>query len=528
MSRSSSSASGVTAVKRARAELEAQDARAHAARIAKLSAIPVIGWLSFLPLDFILTALMYPASMGVVVSVRASVGVLLFGMQRLIQKRPPQTAHAVDMLLSAMMAILCGAIGVIACYSGGLASVHGAGAMIVMSAPSFVELPYRRGARVAFVGWLGFLITTIVTQGARGLLHSELVDPRISVVYGGYLLLLFAMGTIAVAGGHLGHRLRQQVYESRSIGRYKLKKLLGRGGMGEVWAAYHQGLRRDVALKILRDAGPRSVSRFEREVQALADLRHPNTVRVFDYGATDDGLLYYAMELLAGVDLAELVRKSGPLPPGRAVHLLLQAARALAEAHDKGMVHRDMKPENLFIANAGGEVDFVKVLDFGIVRLEKEGTETLTQQGQLAGTPAFMAPEVGRGSDADTRSDVYSLGAVLYCLLTGAPPFDGKGSAAMIAAHQSEPVVPPSLRMTSELPVDVEAVVLACLAKDPDVRPRDAGALADALAATDVARRWRPEEGTAEPESLSTQVGEPFTSSEGDSSDQKTRRLARP
>lgn len=526
VSQTSPSQGGASTVRQARAALEAQDTRAHAARIARLAPVPLFGWLAFLPIDFGLTGIMYPESMWACVGVRLGVGAVLLGLFILIRKRPPKTTGGIDLLVGALMVVLAGAIGVIAAFCGGISSVHGAGAMIVMAAPSFVELPWQRGARVAFAAWIGFIAAMLVTQGSRGQLADELANKVQYIAFAGYVLLLVAMGTISVIGGHLGHRLRQQVYETRSIGKYRLQRLLGKGGMGEVWAAYHQGLRRDVALKILRDAGPQSVSRFEREVQALADLRHPNTVRVFDYGSTDDGLLYYAMELLVGVDLAELVKKTGPLAPARAVHLMLQASRALGEAHQKGMVHRDVKPENLFIAVAGGEVDFVKLLDFGIVRLEEE-SETLTQQGHIAGTPAFMAPEVGRGADANARSDVYALGAVLYYLLTGSPPFEAKGTAAILAAHQNQPVVPPSLRMEVPLAPDVEAVVMACLSKDPEARPANASALADALTKTGAATDYTPALGTPSPEAVAAMPSNP-SASQVESGDQQTRRLTPP
>lgn len=520
----STTGTGASTVRHARDALRAQDARAHAARIARLSPVPLVGWLAFLPFDVTLTRLIYPESTLPVVVVRGAVGVALAIVYVVVRTKPPRSELGIDLLIAAMMAVLCGAIGVICTYCGGLSSVHGAGALIVMSAPSFIELPWRRGLRVAFAGWIAFIAVTLGALLVRQRLDAELDSGPGVIVFSSYVLMLLTMGTIAVVGGHLGHRLRQQVYESRSIGRYKLEKLLGRGGMGEVWAAYHQGLRRNVALKILRDAGPQASSRFEREVQTLAELRHPNTVRVFDYGSTDDGLLYYAMELLSGVDLGALVKRTGPLSPARAVHIVLQASRALGEAHQKGMVHRDVKPENLFLASAGGEADFVKVLDFGIVRLERDGSETLTQQGHLAGTPAFMAPEVGLGADADPRADVYALGAVLYFLLTGAPPFEAKGAAAMLAAHQLQPIVPPSLRMSEPLPADVEGVVLTCLSKTPDERPADAGALADILAATGVAKDWRPEDGTVEPESLASEDKD-ATRSKEDSADMQTRKV---
>ncbi|HTJ80995.1 MAG TPA: serine/threonine-protein kinase, partial [Polyangiaceae bacterium] len=280
-------------------------------------------------------------------------------------------------------------------------------------------------------------------------------------------------------------------------------------------------------LKILRDAGPRAAARFEREVQALAELEHPNTVRVFDYGVTDDGLLYYAMELLTGVDLATLVRRAGPLSPARAVHMVLAASRALAEAHDKGMVHRDIKPENLFVASAGGELDFVKVLDFGIVRLEEDGAEALTQDGHLAGTPTFMAPEVGRGAEADARSDVYALGAVLYFLLTGRPPFEGRGTAAMLSAHQTEPVMPPSLRMDAPLAKDVEELALRCLAKAPAERPKDAGELAELLGATSLAGAWDPKLASPLPDGSDSIAPGAEASTSHPSDDRATRPLRR-
>ncbi len=367
------SGSGVTRIKRARAELEANEVRAHAARVIRLAPLALAAWLSFVPLDLIFTRALYPGSIGVILTVRLVVGALLGALYGGIRRWPPRSPESVGLVVTGVMVLVAGPLGIMASYSGGVASIHGAGAIIVMSIPSLTELPWKRGATAATAGVISCVGAIAVTEILRGTLSTEMDDPRSRALFFGHVFLLVAMGTVSVVGGNIGHRLRQQVYESRSIGRYKLQRLIGRGGMGEVWAAYHQGLRRDVALKILRDAGPRSISRFEREVQALAELRHPNTVRVFDYGATEDGLLYYAMELLVGVDFGTLVKKTGPLPASRAVHLVLQAARALGEAHDKGMVHRDVKPENLFIASAGGVADFVKVLDFGIVRPRSRG-----------------------------------------------------------------------------------------------------------------------------------------------------------
>jgi serine/threonine-protein kinase len=232
------------------------------------------------------------------------------------------------------------------------------------------------------------------------------------------------------------------------------------------------------------------VQRFEREVRATTALTHPNTVRVFDYGVTDDGLWYYAMELLDGVSLAELVTAEGAQPQARAIHLVAQAARALGEAHRADIIHRDVKPENILITLAGGERDFVKVIDFGIAR--SRGDATVTAIGQVAGTPSYMAPEIASGDVADARTDVYALGGVLYCLLTGKPPFVADDAAAMMYAHRHEPVVPPHLRADAPIDADLEAIVMRCLAKAPADRFADGAALADALATTAAFGTWQP------------------------------------
>ncbi len=515
-----------TTVREAQEALIQGEVRGYAARIARLSPIPFIGWLAFIPMDAVFAAILYPESAWVVLGIRLGVAVMLGALMAVVRRRPLSSIAEVVGLLAGLVGVLNAAIAVIATYCGGLQSIHAAGALIVMTVPSFVEQPWRRGLVPAASGLGAFVGASAITHAALGTLPDPTRDFREVVIFVGSVFLLITMGTIAVIGGHLSYRLRQQVYESRDIGRYRLKRLLGKGGMGEVWAAYHHGLKRDVALKILRDAGPRAAARFEREVQALAELRHPNTVRVFDYGVAEDGLLYFAMELLVGADLGALVKRAGPLAPERAVHLVLAASRALAEAHDKGMVHRDIKPENLFVASAGGERDFIKVLDFGIVRRGDETGETLTQEGHLAGTPAFMAPEVGRGADADPRSDVYALGAVLYFLLTGAPPFEGKGTAALLAAHQHEPIMPPSLRMEGPLASDVEEIVLACLSKSPDDRPKNAGELAERLSRTALADAWDPSLAPVVRADVAPSIA-PEASSSQPSDDRETRPLKR-
>jgi serine/threonine-protein kinase len=276
------------------------------------------------------------------------------------------------------------------------------------------------------------------------------------------------------------------VFETRLLGRYRLRRRIGGGGMGEVWAAFHPGLRRDVALKILtgtRAHDEIAISRFEREVRATAELSHPNIVRVFDYGVTEDGLRYYAMELLDGEDLRSLIRRNGALAPEGAIRLIAQAARALAEAHRRGIVHRDIKPANLFVTSPSSGEMFVKILDFGIAKLLGESVdETLTQTGAFVGTPAYTSPEVAAGGEADPRSDIYSLGAVFYYLLTAQPPFPGSDVRNLLRAQIEQMPVAPSAVCHTPIPADIDNLVMKCLNKDPALRFPSAVELADALA----------------------------------------------
>jgi hypothetical protein len=281
--------------------------------------------------------------------------------------------------------------------------------------------------------------------------------------------------------------LRQQAAEARKLGQYVLKEQIGAGGMGEVFRAEHALLRRPCAIKIIRPerAGdPRNLRRFEREVQTTATLTHPNTVHIYDYGHTADGTFYYVMEYLPGLTLEELVKTGGPLPPGRAIHLLRQVCAALQEAHARGLIHRDIKPGNVMICERGGIPDVAKLLDFGLV-LPPVGDfdgEKLTQDGSVTGTPAYLSPEQASGQEAvDARSDIYSLGALAYFLLTGQPPFGGRSGVKMLAAHLYEAPQPPSA-IRPDLAPDLDAVVIRCLAKEPKERYASAASLEASLA----------------------------------------------
>jgi serine/threonine-protein kinase len=300
---------------------------------------------------------------------------------------------------------------------------------------------------------------------------------------------------VAIYGSHKISELRQQAFEARRLGQYRLKHRLGSGGMGEVYLAEHVLLKRPCAVKLIRPerAGDwKTLARFEREVQATALLTHGNTVEVFDYGRAEDGTFYYAMEYLPGLNLQDLVARFGPLPPARAIHLLRQVCSALREAHGLGLVHRDLKPSNLIVCERGGIADVIKLLDFGLVRSTNLGgpDDRLTLEGAVAGTPAFLSPEQARGGEnVEARSDLYSLGAVAYFLLTGRPPFVAGSALDVILAHLS--VAPESLTThRAEVPPDLEALVLRCLEKEPAKRFPDAASLDYALAACACAGQW--------------------------------------
>ncbi len=298
------------------------------------------------------------------------------------------------------------------------------------------------------------------------------------------------------------YHLRAQVSRARAMGSYELLELIGKGGMGEVWTARHRTLTRVSAIKLIRPEALTGVGaenprillhRFEREARATAALRSPHTVALYDYGTTDEGSFFYAMEFLDGVDLETLVQRFGPLPAGRAVWLLSQAARSLAEAHNLGLVHRDIKPRNLFTCRLGTEFDFVKVLDFGLVKVrELETTLTcLTREGVTTGTPAYMAPEVAMGrQDIDGRADIYSLGCVAYWLVTGQLVFESDNPMAVVLAHIQTPPEPPSRRTEIEVPEPLEQLILQCLEKDPARRPQDARQLIELLAACEGIEPW--------------------------------------
>jgi serine/threonine-protein kinase len=333
------------------------------------------------------------------------------------------------------------------------------------------------------------------------------VLPPIEAIVWAYLAN-YVCAVLAVVPSQVLARMSRQVRRAREMGSYRLGDLIGEGGMGEVWQAHHRLLARPAAIKLIRPertfdetatVSRLTVQRFRREAQAAASLRSPHTIQLYDFGVTADGRFYLVMELLDGIDLESLVRRFGPQPPSRVIHLLRQACHSLAEAHNRGLVHRDIKPANIHLCRLGLEYDFVKVLDFGLVKhdIASSGDETLlSAPGMAPGTPAYMAPEMATGDSLDGRLDLYSLGCVAYFLLTGEMVFDVDNALAMISRHlQTEPI-PPSIRSGRPIPGQLEDIVLACLAKNPGDRPSGATELSRQLAAIDLTP-WTQEEARA-------------------------------
>jgi eukaryotic-like serine/threonine-protein kinase len=332
--------------------------------------------------------------------------------------------------------------------------------------------------------------------------HHELEVTAMDLQMAGYqyvvsnALFLLLGGTLSIFSAHVLNGMRREVSEARRLGQYRLLEKLGEGGMGEVYLAEHQLLKRPCALKLINpDLEDKSIAlaRFEREVQSAAQLSHPNTIEIYDYGRADDGTFYYVMEYLPGLSVADLIRRGGPLPASRAVYIARQVCGALAEAHRRGMIHRDLKPANILVAVLGGECDVAKVLDFGLVKLTDPAAAAgpqLTAEYSVSGTPAFMSPEQAFAQgDIDGRADLYALGAILYFMVTGKPPFERETAMALMMAQAKEPVRPPS-QLCPGLPADLEAVILRCLAKEPGERYPDARAVSAALADCACAAEW--------------------------------------
>jgi len=322
------------------------------------------------------------------------------------------------------------------------------------------------------------------------------------------VISLIAWCALAIVIATLGSRvifgLRKEAAQVKRLGQYTLIEKIGAGGMGVVYRASHAMLRRPTAIKLLQPdrTGDARLTRFEREVQMTSELTHPNTVAIYDYGRTPDGLFYYAMEFLDGINLEQLVAEYGPQPAGRVVRILEQVSGALAEAHERGLIHRDVKPANVILTERG-EPDVVKLVDFGLVkRIEMDTADvTMTTNNVITGTPVYMSPEAITAPDrVDARTDIYAVGAVGYFLLTGRAVFEGPNAVAVFAQHLHTEPVAPSVRLNAAVPAELEAIVMRCLRKAPEERPQTARTLlrdlrtitgVDAWTVDDAARWWQ-------------------------------------
>ncbi|MEE8116365.1 MAG: serine/threonine-protein kinase [Gemmatimonadales bacterium] len=374
--------------------------------------------------------------------------------------------------------------------------------------------------------WMLLFSIVVPTRPSRafvaavGSASSVPVIFSLSMKYGGTSIVLtpsqFVTGLILpyvliILMTHVGaraiYRLGREVAKAREMGSYHLVERLGVGGMGEVWRAEHRMLARPAAIKLIRpevlgkgsrDSHATVLRRFEQEAQATASMRSPHTIVLYDFGVTNEGTFHYVMELLDGFDLETLVERFGPVPPERAIHFLRQACHSLAEAHASGLIHRDIKPANVYVCRYGREVDFVKVLDFGLVKsqgvADRSSQVKLTADNVIGGTPAYMSPEQALGDQAlDGRSDIYALGCLGYWLVTGQLVFEGETRLRTIVMHTQDVPTPPSQRTELPIPADFEEIILRCLAKDPADRPQTADQLARELAACCSASEWTAE-----------------------------------
>jgi eukaryotic-like serine/threonine-protein kinase len=468
-------------------EMERSELAGNTLRLRRATIVASGLWPLFFSTDWLMANYVHRASFAAYAGIRAVVWALILIATLTIHrtKRPSRRMIiGIDTLVYGGASI---AIALMCVLYGGLSSPYAAGiAVVLICRGAFVALPWRDALVPVALSTLSYPAILLGASFYSGGLSHSLADPAELSIFTFYTALLITTLFATLYGGQAQWALRLQVYEARNLGRYQLRRPIGKGGMGEVWAARHRTLKRDVAVKILRSDRFSEVARtrFEREVQATTELTHPNTVRVFDYGQTEDGLWYYVMELLDGEDLARAVSREGAFEPARAVYLMLQVCGALAEAHALGIVHRDLKPENVFLCRAGGVPDFVKVLDFGIAKRASEGTSVqLTHVDRVVGTPAYMSPEVALGGVASTRSDVYGLGGLFYFLLTGAAPFEASGDTAQLIARTVLEPLSPSLRRGQDLAPEIERVVMRCLSKCAEQRYRDASELLEALRA---------------------------------------------
>ncbi len=475
------------------------------ALLCRFMRMAIVGWTVFVFVD-IVAAFAHGAPLWLLLAVRfLGVGIAV-GIYLAI--RSPTAGRGAFLLVEVGVPLVAGLLlSIDALAAGGISSPLAQGVAIVALIRSLVPDHFARALPIALTTALLFPLTAAVAI----FFLPGVVAARGSTVGWTFvetnLFLVFSAG-LSAAGSHLHFRAKQQVQEARRLGAYRLVARIGGGGMGEVWLARQYPLDRPLALKLLKEralAEPLAVRNFRREALAASRLVHPNTIRVYDFGASDDGVLFLALELLDGLDLEAVITRSGPFSPARTIHVARQACGSLAEAHAAGIVHCDMKPANVFLTRAAGQHDFVKVLDFGLAHITVGPGSSTVLEG-IRGTPAFMPPEVIRGERVGPESDVYSMGAVLYFMVTGTTVFMAERFHDFVKSHLEQPPEPPSKRLGRPVPADLERVILRCLAKARTERFRDARELEAALAACGEASKWTEERASACWEDLRTSM----------------------
>jgi eukaryotic-like serine/threonine-protein kinase len=397
--------------------------------------------------------------------------------------------ESIDAMLTIAACLLYALMGISAPSSLSVAfSVPLAMSYTLLGRSIIVPSSFRRTLLISAAGAAPTIVYFKI-QGVSAAFNQSPESGRVFVLFG-TVWCAFAVLAAATNSRQL-YGLRARIREIGKLGQYTLETKIGEGGMGTVYRATHAMLRRPAAIKLLAKdrASDKDQARFEREVQLTSTLAHPNTIAIFDYGRTAEGVFYYVMEYLDGLDLDKLVKEHGALEPGRAIHILAQVCGALAEAHALHLIHRDIKPANIVLTDRVDEPDVVKVVDFGLVKtLAADAAES--RSDAITGTPMYLSPEAITTPEAvDERTDIYALGAVAYYLLTGHDVFSGQTVVEVLSRHMLQEPQPPSIHLESPLPSDLERLVLQCLAKRPAERPPSAASLrASLLACQDAAR----------------------------------------